>query len=308
MDFSEKKLRYNNFSSFLKEKFGCKVYKLPLDAGFSCPNREKGTPCIYCDPCGSGTGASYKNIALENQISQYIERFRNKYKAQKFIAYFQAFTNTYKPIGELKMIYDVPARFDEVIGISIGTRPDCVDEEKIALISSYTEKNYVWMEYGMQSANDKTLLKINRGHTYSDLKRAVDMTKSIGEKINICLHVILGLPGETYNDMMRTADEVASLGINGVKIHLLHIVKGSLLEQMYLDGEIDIMDEQTYISTVCDFLEKMPPEMLIQRLTGERHPDILVSPKWCLEKTRVLHEINNELIRRNSYQGKKWDR
>jgi len=308
MNFNEKKLRYNNFSSFLKEKFGSKVYKIPIDAGFTCPNREKGTPCAYCDPAGSGTGAYKRDISLENQIAGYINRFKDKYKAQKFIAYFQSFTNTYKPVGELKQIYDSILQFDEIVGISIGTRPDCVDKDKISLISDYAEKYYVWIEYGMQSANDRTLQAINRGHSVNDLKNAVAMTKSINKNINICLHVILGLPDETHNDMMYTADITASLDVQGIKIHLLHIVKNTVLEKMYAGGLIKVMDERSYVSTVCDFLEKMPPQLLIQRLTGERHPDILVAPKWCLDKSRILNEINEELIRRDSFQGKKWGR
>ncbi|MDX9701681.1 MAG: TIGR01212 family radical SAM protein [Candidatus Auribacterota bacterium] len=296
------KLRYNNFNLYLKDTFGCKVYKLPIDAGFTCPNRLKGTPCTYCDPSGSGTGASVQKISVRDQIESGIERYRAKYKAEKFIAYFQAFSNTYKPVQDLKELYDIPFEYPDIVGLSIGTRPDCVDKSKLDLIESYAKEKYVWVEYGMQSANDKTLRLIRRGHTFADLKRAVEMTQ--GRGIRICLHVILGLPGETRADMLHTAQAVAQLKVDGVKIHLLHIVKHSALEQPFLDGNIQIMDQDIYVETVCDFLEIIPSTILVQRLTGERHPDILVAPKWCLNKTHVIDAINAELNRRDSYQGK----
>lgn len=294
-------MRYNNFNQYLKKRFGCKVYKLPLDAGFTCPNRQQGTPCIYCDPTGSGTGAGARNIPLEEQIASAIGRYRNRYKAGKFIAYFQAFSNTNLPVEQLKPIYDIPLRFADVIGLSIGTRPDCVDESKINLIEQYAHDHYVWIEYGMQSANDATLARIHRGHTVADLERAVAMTT--GRGINICLHVILGLPGETRADMMHTADTVARLGVQGVKLHLLHVVKGSPLEALYRQGNLRIMDQDEYVEIVCDFLERIPGDILIQRLTGERHPDILVAPAWCLNKSQVLAAINAELDRRDTRQG-----
>ncbi len=295
-------MRYNNFNQHLREMFGCKVYKLPLDAGFSCPNRDRGTPCSYCDPTGSGSGAYAEHIPLDDQIQTAMQRYRRKYKAEKFIAYFQAFSNTYKPLEQLKTLYDIPMAYKEIVGLSIGTRPDCIDTDKLDLIESYAKDKYVWIEYGLQSANDDTLLRINRGHTFADLEHAVKITQDRG--IHICLHVILGLPGETHDDMMRTADAVARLGVDGVKLHLLHIVKNTALEQSYLAGEISIIDKETYVATVCDFLEKIPDTILIQRLTGERPADILVAPSWCLNKTQVLNSINAELERRDSYQGK----
>ena len=295
-------IRYNNFNQHLRDKFGCKVYKLPLDAGFSCPNRDKGTPCSYCDPTGSGSGAYSEHIPLDQQIETAMQRYRSKYKAEKFIAYFQAFSNTYKPLEQLKMLYDIPMEHKDIVGLSIGTRPDCIDTDKLDLIESYAKNKYVWIEYGLQSANDNTLQRINRGHTFADLEHAVKITQ--GRGIHICLHVILGLPGETYNDMMRTADAVARLGVDGLKLHLLHIVKDTTLEQSYRAGEIRVMEQDEYVNTVCDFLEKIPKNILIQRLTGERPADILVAPSWCLNKTQVINAINAELKRRDSYQGK----
>jgi len=295
------RLRYNSFHIHLKEKFGCKVYKVSLDAGFTCPNRINDTGCVYCCPSGSGEGAFAKKVSIEEQMQSGIQCYTESYNAEKFMPYFQAFTNTNLPVNKLKKIYDSALVFKDVVGLCIGTRPDCIDESKISLLEEYSKKYYVWLEYGMQSVHDKTLEKINRGHTLSDLIRAVEITKNRG--ISICLHVILGLPGETYEDMMQTASVVAGLGIDGLKIHLLHVVKGSVLEQWYNDGRVSLMDEETYIKTVCDFLEVIPKTILIQRLTGERRSDFLVAPKWCLEKNKVLYKINQELIRRKSYQG-----
>ncbi|MCD6460027.1 TIGR01212 family radical SAM protein [bacterium] len=297
--------RYNNFHNFLRKKFSGKVYKVSLDAGFSCPNREHGMPCTYCDEAGSGTGASKKGVSIREQMLLGMREYRKRYKAEKFIAYFQSYSNTNLPVWELKNIYDQALGFEDIVGLSIGTRPDCVDEEKIRLISNYCSDYYVWIEYGLQSANNETLKRINRGHTFEQLAQAVEMTKNKG--INICLHVIIGLPGETYDDVMRTADEVAKLGIDGIKIHLLHIIKNTPLEKDYLSGKIKVLDQQTYVSMVCDFLEKIPKNILVQRLTGERRKDILTAPDWCLNKAVVIRSINDELIRRGSHQGIKYN-
>ena len=302
MDKNE--FRYNNFNYFLRDKFGAKVYKISLDAGFTCPNREQGAPCVYCDAAGSGTGASQKGVPVNEQMIIGMDMYRRRYRAEKFIAYFQAYSNTNLPVAELKSIYDQALGFDDVVGLSIGTRPDCVDEEKIKLISEYADDYYVWVEYGLQSAKNETLRRINRGHTFEQLVEAVEMTKNKG--INICLHVIIGLPGETYDAIMRTAREVARLGVNGIKIHLLHVIKDTQLEREYLDGKIQVLDMDSYVNMVCDFLEIIPPDVLVQRLTGERPKDILVAPDWCLNKPLVIRSINDELIRRKSRQGIKY--
>jgi len=302
----QKDFRYNNFHCFLKDKFFGKVYKISLDAGFSCPNRDEGSPCIYCDAAGAGTGASKAGLSIKDQMTNGMDLYREHYKAKKFIAYFQAYSNTNLPVSQLKSIYDEALGFDEVIGLSIGTRPDCVDQEKIELIEKYTDNYYVWVEYGLQSAKNETLRRINRGHTFEQLVQAVQMTKNRG--INICLHVIIGLPGESYEDIMRTADEVAKLGVDGIKIHLLHVVKGTQLEQEYLAGKIQVLDQASYVNMVCDFLERIPPDVLVQRLTGERRRELLVAPDWCLHKPLVIRLINDELIRRNSRQGIKYKR
>ena len=232
MEFNGTDKRYNQFSAYLKNKFGAKVYKITIDAGFSCPNRD-GTistgGCIFCDESGS---------------------------------FSQAHSNTYKPVDELKQIYDASLNHKDIVGISIGTRPDCVDEEKLKLISSYNKNYYTWLEYGLQSVHNKTLKKINRGHDYETFLNAYKKTKEYG--INVCVHVILGL-WETHDEMMETAKRLAELKVDGVKIHMLCALEGTKLAQLYNNGEIDFMSEDEYIETVCDFLEYLPPTTTIHR-------------------------------------------
>ena len=227
-----------------------------------------------------------------------ITAIKNRFKAEKFISYFQAYTNTYATVEHLKKVYDSAFSHPDVIGISIGTRPDCVDREKISLISSYAQNHYVWVEYGLQSVHNKTLEKINRGHSFEDFAHAVEITKN--NNINICVHVILGLPGETKENMLDTARILSKMGINGVKIHLLCVLKGTKLEQMYNDGLYTPLEEDEYVETVCDFLELLPPEITIHRLAGNGLKKILVAPKWLPEKFRILTKIDRELEKRNS--------
>lgn len=295
---------YNNLNSYLKDKFGTKVYKVSLDAGLGCPHRVTGG-CIYCDPAGSGTGASLRTLSIAEQMQKGMRHCRHKYGAEKFIAYFQAYTNTHATPEELKRLYDSALVSDDVVGLSIGTRPDCIDEQRLSLIESYTDRYEVWLEYGMQSAHDRTLELINRGHTFKELEQACIITRNRG--INICLHIILGLPGEDYDDMMHTVREVVRLNPDGLKIHLFHVVKDSLVEKKYRDGDILLLERDEYVKIICDILEILPPTMVIQRLTGERPPDILIAPRWCLEKIAVLGDIRKELRARGSCQGKHYN-
>ena len=199
-------------------------------------------------------------------------------------------------------MYDQGVSHPDVVGLSIGTRPDCVDEEKLDLIASYKEKHLVWVEYGLQSIHNKTLSFINRGHTFEDFVRAVDMTKQ--REINVCAHVIIGLPGETHEDIMKTARTLAELGINGVKIHLLCVLKNTELENLYNAGQIRLLGMDEYVNTVCDFLELLPPSVSIHRLAGNGLQKLLVAPQWLGEKFKVLNMIDRELEKRDSWQGK----
>lgn len=303
MFFYNSEKRYNQFSEHLKSRFGEKVYKVTLDAGFTCPNRDgtlsdKG--CIFCDSGGSFSRLYSNNLSINEQLEIGISKIKDRYKAKKFLSYFQAYTNTYKPASQLKKIYDA-ALNDDVVGLSIGTRPDCVDSEKLDLIAGYTEKYYTWLEYGLQSIHDKSLKFINRGHDFTCFEKACLMTKE--RNINICAHVILGLPYETKEDMLETAKTIADLNLEGVKIHLLCILENTRLSEIYKQSGLKLMEEDEYVELVCDFLEYLPPSMTIQRLAGNGLKSIRIAPLWLSKKLNTLNKIDKELIRRNSYQG-----
>lgn len=298
--------RYNQYSAYLKNKFGVKVYKITLDAGFSCPNRDgvisKGG-CIFCDEGGSFSQAHSNLLSIENQIEAGIETLSKRFKAEKFMSYFQAYSNTYKPVKELEKIYNSALNRDEIVGISIGTRPDCVDDEKLNLIAGYKDDYYTWVEYGLQSVHDKTLKRINRGHDYDCFLRAYEQTKEKG--INVCVHVIFGL-WETHDEIMQTAQKLAELGVDGVKIHMLCALENTKLADMYARGEIDFMNEEEYVQTVCDFLEYLPKNTTIHRLAGNGLKKNLIAPRWLGAKLDCLNKIDRELIKRNSYQSSKY--
>ena len=302
------KNRYRDYNSYLKEIFGQRVQKISLDAGLGCPNRDgriSGKGCIYCDSRGSGTGAkTLRNISVKEQLTTGIEWAKKRYGAQKYIAYFQSYTNTYASVEILKGLYDQSLSFNGMVGLSIGTRPDCIDHGKLDLINSYTNDYLVWIEYGLQSAHDRTLKAINRGHDVKAFINAVNMTAEYG--INICAHVILGLPDETKEMMMQTAQFISASPINGVKIHSLYVTKGTRLARMYLEGGFSCMERDEYIETLIDFLELLPPEFIIQRVTGDPNRNDLIAPAWTLEKTNTLNLIKKRLEERDTWQGKRY--
>ncbi len=299
--------RYNAYSEHLKQKFGSKVYKITLDAGFSCPNRD-GTisqnGCIFCDDGGSFSQAHSNRLSIEEQVSIGIETLSKRFKAQKFMSYFQAFSNTYKPVDELEKIYRASLGHQDVVGISIGTRPDCIDNNKLKLINSFSENYYTWIEYGLQTVHDKTLLKINRGHDYNCFLKAYEATRDYSG-INICLHIILNL-FETYEEMMQTAKTIAKLKPDGVKIHMLCALEGTKLAEIYRSGGINFMSEDDYVSTVCDFLEYLPPNTTIHRLAGNGLKSELIAPRWIGKKLDTLNRIDREFLKRNTKQGSKF--
>ena len=307
MFFNNTDKRYNQFSAFLKNKFGAKVYKITIDAGFSCPNRD-GTisngGCIFCDESGSFSQAHSNILSLHEQVETGAKNLTERFKAEKFMAYFQAYSNTYKPVNELKDIYDASLNHKDIVGISIGTRPDCIDDDKLKLISSYKDDYYTWLEYGLQSSHNKTLKRINRGHDYETFVKAYKKTKEYG--INVCVHVILGL-WETHKEIMETARRLAELKVDGVKIHMLCALENTKLAELYKSGEIDFMSEDDYVNTVCDFLEYLPPTTTIHRLAGNGLKKELIAPRWIGKKLDTLNKIDREFIRRDSYQGIKFD-
>jgi len=287
---------YNDYSSYLKERYGVKVYRISLDAGFSCPHR-----CLYCNEDGSRSSYADPKKSVKEQLSSRIEYLKKSKGASKFIAYFQAFTNTNSPGNRLKEIYDQILPFEEIIGLSIGTRPDCVDPDKLKLISSYKNRYEVWLEYGLQSIHDKTLKAINRGHNFNDFLTAYNETKKLS--IPVCVHVIIGLPGETREDIIETARGLSELEVDGVKIHLLHVLKGSQLEKLYKDGSVRVLAQDEYAELVCDFLENLSGGIIIHRLTGQGKRDDHIAPLWALDKIGTIQKIEETLRKRNSHQG-----
>jgi uncharacterized protein len=279
-------MHYYKYSEYLKKRFGTRVHKVAVDAGFSCPNIDgkiSTAGCIYCDnKAFSFHKYSQNTLTIEDQIKSGIENARKYFKAEKFIVYFQAHTNTYAPLDKLKDIYDVIRKFKDVVSISIATRPDCVNEEVLGLISEYSKDYEAWIEYGLQSIHDKTLKFINRGHDYSDFLKAFDLTRSY--PIKICVHVILGLPEETKAMMFETADEMKRIRIDAIKIHPLHVVKGTALEKLYNDGNYVPLTLDGYRDILEDFLKHLSKDIVVQRLSAYCPKDILVAPEWVSGK------------------------
>ena len=303
MQFYNTEKRYNQFSAYLKDKFGVKVYKITLDAGFSCPNRDGKIStggCIFCDDGGSFSQAHSNLLSIEEQVQTGIKSLSGRFKAEKFMSYFQAFSNTYKPVTELEKIYNASLCDDRIVGLSIGTRPDCVDDEKLKLISSYAQDYETWVEYGLQSIHDKTLERINRGHDFDCFLKAYEKTKE--NHIKVCVHVIFGL-WESHDEIMQTAQKLAELKVDGVKIHMLCALENTKLANLYRAGEIDFMSEDEYVQTVCDFLEYLPPDTTIHRLAGNGFSKTLIAPQWLGKKFDCLNKIDREFVKRNSYQG-----
>ena len=295
---------YNDYNSYLKKKYGTKVYRISLDGGFACPNRDgrKGIGgCIYCNNDGSRSAYVNPGHSIREQLVSRIDYMKKARGATKFIAYFQAFTNTYAAPDVLRAAYDQILGFEEIVGLSIGTRPDAIDADKLKLISSYTDRYEVWIEFGLQSIHNKTLEIIHRGHTFEDFLTTYAITRKA--EIPVCVHVILGLPGESRDDMLKTAMTLSKLKVDAVKIHLLHVLKGSPLEKLYTEGRAVLMTQSEYVELVCDFLENLSPDIIIQRLTGEGNRANHVAPLWALDKIGTIDKIRGTLTARGSCQG-----
>jgi len=299
--------RYRDFNGYLRERFGERVQRVSLDAGLGCPNRD-GTisrgGCIYCDPLGSGSGALRRGISIEEQLRRGIRAASRRYGARGFIAYFQSFTNTYAPVPVLERLYDRALAEPGVVGLAVGTRPDCVDEAVLDLLASYRKRTLVWVEYGLQSAHDATLDLIRRGHDTACFERAVRSAADRG--LNVCAHVILGLPGESRRMMIETARYVAGLPVHGLKIHGLYVIQGTELGRWHREGRFRCLDRETYVDTVVDVLERIPEDVVIQRLTGDPpHGQVLLAPDWAKEKGKTLERIRVRLQERNTRQGER---
>ncbi len=299
-------LPYNQHSEALKRRFGEKIFKVTLDAGFNCPNRD-GTKtwggCTFCDASGSSAQIAPPTLSLDEQLALGMQGWRKRYgaKARKFIAYYQAFTNTHDTPERLRKVYQAAIDHPDVVGLAIGTRPDCVGEPVLDLLEELAQRKYLWVEYGLQSAHNVTLERINRAHTVEEYSDAVRRTQKRG--LDICGHLIHGLPGETLEMMLHSVQVLVNLHITGIKIHSLHIVKGSIMAQQYRRGEIPMFSLEEYVHWVCDSLELLPWEMEIHRLTGDGLKHLLLAPDWSQDKRKVLQAIEQELRRRGTQQG-----
>ncbi len=293
--------RYYPYSKYLKETFSKKVYKITLDSGFYCPNRD-GTissgGCIFCDEVGSFSRCGDSKKTIKEQVIDSMAHLERQFKAEAFIAYFQSYSNTYASVEKLKEIYDSVFFDEKIVSISIGTRPDCVDSEKLDLISTY---KVPWIEYGLQSAHNETLKWMNRGHDFECFKQAVIETKKRG--IKICAHIILGFPNETKEMMLETAKKLAELEIDGIKIHMLTILKDSPLLKYYNENPFYLMNMEQYSELVCDILEILPPTTVLERIAGTGYSETTIEPKWVNRRFEILNMIDKILIQRNSYQG-----
>lgn len=296
--------RYYSLNNFLRNKFGGKVFKISLDAGFSCPNRD-GTissgGCVFCSERGSGDFAGDRQFSINKQFVDIKEMMKKKWKDGKYIAYFQAYTNTYGNIEVIREKYEEAVSQEDVVALAIATRPDCLDESVLDLLEEFNKKTYVWVELGLQTINDKTARLINRGYTLSVFDEALEKLRSRG--IDVVVHVIFGLPGETHDDMINTVKYLAKKDIQGIKFHLLHLMKNTPLEILYNKGMLKFLEQEEYIDLICKAVTLLPPSIVVHRLTGDAPRDLLIGPMWSLKKWEVLNEIDKKLDQNNLYQG-----
>jgi uncharacterized protein len=301
-------LRYYSYRFRLGELFGGRVQKVSLDAGFTCPNVDgtvaKGG-CTFCDNRSFSPSRRLPRADIRGQIDQSLARMRVRYAdCEKFIAYFQPATNTYAPVAKLRALYEQALEHPQVVGLAIGTRPDCVPDEVLELLNQIGEQHYLSVEYGMQTIHDASLDWMNRGCHHNAMIDA--MRRSHDRTFEVSAHAILGLPGETHADMLATARELARLNVDGVKIHNLYCVKNTKLADQVAAGEVTLMEQAEYLRTVVDFMERLPPTMVIERTSGDAPPDYFIGPQWCLNKGAVKREIDAEFERRDTWQGKLW--
>ncbi len=303
------KVRYNAINEVLKKRFGCKVFKVSLESGLSCPNRD-GTVgrngCAFCSEASYLTAVDAGKTVLPEKsimeaLAEGIEYVRRRHGAAKFISYFQSGTNTYGPAEKLRPIFEASIDHPDVVGLAIGTRPDCIAMEHANLLEELSKKTMLWVELGLQSAKNAILKLINRGHTVEDFSKAAGILRT--KNISVVAHVILGLPGESLDDMLKTAEFLNNEGVDGVKIHNLHVLKGTKLEKLYNDGKVEVPDLETYAGWVASFLERLKPSIVVHRVNGHAPRNITVAPEWSVNKLAIFNAVERELDRRNSRQG-----
>lgn len=299
-----KEERYYHYSRYLRERFNSRVYKISLDAGFTCPTRD-GTigygGCLYCNNDSFALQRREPIPPISQQIVEGIETLKKYRKAKKFLAYFQAFTNTYAPVYELEKLYKQASSFPDIVGLCIGTRPDCINDEIFELLQDLNKKSYVSIEFGIESVYDKTLKWIKRGHDFSKTKWAIKKAEEYG--LHTSVHLIFGFPTESAEEILDSAEIINNLGIDAIKIHHLHIIKKTQLAKLYKEKPFHVFSESEWIALVCDFLERLYPNISIQRLCGEAKQGTLIAPLWKLSKSEIIQGIQREFEKRGSYQG-----
>ncbi len=297
--------RYHTWNYHLRQHFGHKVFKVALDGGFDCPNRD-GTVafggCTFCSAAGSGDFAGNRVDPLEKQFHDIKLKMHKKWKHGKYLAYFQAYTNTHAPVDVLREKYETVLKQNDVVGLSIATRPDCLPDDVVEYLAELNERTYLWVELGLQTVHEKTARIINRAHNFETYIEGVEKLRK--HNIRICSHLINGLPLETTDMMMETAQAIASLDVQGIKIHLLHLLKGTPLVKQYEKGLLDFLSMEDYVKLVVDQLEILPPEMVVHRITGDGPIELMIGPMWSVSKWDVLNAIHKEMLRRNTWQGK----
>ncbi len=297
--------RYNSFNRVLKESFNARVYKIGLRLDFTCPNRDGKVAvggCTYCNN-DSHTAADYRpRTSITEQLEQGATALRRRHRAEKYIAYFQSYSNTYAPVSRLEKLYREALEFPGVVGLSIGTRPDCVPDDVLDLIRDLSRETYLWLELGLESMHDRTLKWVNRGHGLAEFIDAVERCKR--RNLRVCTHLILGFPGETRAQMLQTPALLNKLGLDGIKLHNLHVIKNTALEKIYNGGRFGLLSQFEYASLVVDFLELLNPEIVIHRVTGETYRAITVAPHWSVNKIGVHNAIEHEMERRDTWQGR----
>ncbi len=302
--YSDNNKRYHTLDYFYKHKFNSKVAKISLNAGFTCPNKDgtKGIGgCIYCSKLGSGDYAGKPNKPLKEQFNEIKDIMDKKWPNTKYIGYFQANTNTYAPVNILKEKYEEILKIDNVIGLNIATRSDSITDECLDYLEELNKKTYLTIELGLQSIHETTNKLINRVETLDEFTTMVNKLRE--RNINVVVHIINGLPYETKEMMLETVKYVNKLDIQGIKIHMLHVIKDTKLEELYNKEHFHILSRDEYVDIVCDELELLRPEIVINRITGDPNPDELIEPQWLIKKFGVLNEIDKEMVRRNAYQG-----
>lgn len=300
-------MRYTSFGAYVKKRFGTSVHKVNVDAGFTCPNRD-GTlgysGCLYCNNDSFRPESCKPALTVREQVKNGIGYLGKRYKAEKFIVYFQPFTNTYAPVEELERLYIEALEEPSVIGLAIGTRPDCIDRVKIDLLESLASRYYILLEYGLQSIYDKSLQFINRGHDYSSFLRALDLTK--GRGIEIGAHIIAGFPTETIEETLLMADEISGLPVNFLKIHQLQIIRQTPLASIYTERPFHVFGYDEYLEFLVDFVERLSPDIVLQRLFATAPDDILIAPEWGRDRHQILRDIEQAFVKRDTYQGKRF--